>query len=153
MPDDFTPVFWNQVWARGQQPETLGLLVRDHHPALAAFPTRSHSDWQWHEVAIRSRPIVMDRLPPLPVIVQPIDDWNRHRRLALVFEAAVGQGHIVATSVGFSGNLDERPVARQLRHSLLTYLAGKPPLPAAGVTVDQLKTLLRQPSTASPQAP
>jgi len=57
----------------------------------------------------------------------------------------VGAGHLVATSVDFSGNLDERPVARQLRHSLLTYLAGRPPRPAASVTLDQLQTLLHRP--------
>lgn len=137
--------FGTRFGPKDSSPKRWGLLVRDQHPALAAFPTRSHSDWQWHEVAIRSRPIVIDPLPQLNVIVQPIDDWKRRRRQALVFEASVSEGHLVATSVDFSGNLDERPVARQLRHSLLTYLAGRPSRPTVSATVDQLWTLLRRP--------
>ncbi|MCS0583133.1 discoidin domain-containing protein [Massilia pinisoli] len=118
------PVFWNRLmnpaWSR-----MLGLWVDRAHPALAGFPTADHMDWQWSELVVGARAFNLERLPAgLKPIVQPIDDWNRNYRLGAVFEANVGRGRLVVSTFDLESRLDERPVARQLRRSLLDYMAG-----------------------------
>ena len=56
-------------------------------------------------------------------IVQPIDDWNRNYKLGLVFEAKVGRGKLLVSSADLENDLDKRIVARQLRESVLKYMA------------------------------
>lgn len=143
----FTPVFWNTaMWrALGRMPEnqTLGLLIDPAHPALAAFPTRGHSEWQWADVADRSRVMVMDGLPQgLRPLVQVIDDWNQNRRLGLVLEARVGSGKLLVCSSDLTTDLEQRPAARQLLHSLLDYAASAAFQPSASVDVETLSRQL-----------
>jgi len=68
------------------------------------------------------------------------------RKLALVFEASVGKGKLLACSCDLLHDLDIRPVARQLRRSLLTYMAGTSFDPQYTMTVEQLAALWRQPT-------
>jgi hypothetical protein len=44
-----------------------------------------------------------------------------------------------------SGDLDDRPVARQMRRSLLDYMAGDRFQPACKLAPDQVKALFKQP--------
>jgi len=143
----FRPIFWNRITFSSQTEHTLGMLCKPDHPALAAFPTSFHSEWQWWELFERSRPIVLDGLPgALRPIVQPIDDWNDCRRLGLLFEAKVGAGRLMICSMGVENELAERPVARQLRHSLLTYVGGDRFEPAVTLTPDQVRNLFKEPT-------
>jgi hypothetical protein len=48
LPGSFTPVFWNTRLFN--QIGTMGILCDPAHPALAGFPTDSHSDWQWADL-------------------------------------------------------------------------------------------------------
>ncbi len=122
-PLDWVPVFWNRLmnpaWGR-----MLGLWIDKTHPALAGFPTESYFDWQWTEHRKR-RPghesrQTAERLQP---IVQPIDDWNRNYKLGLIFEAKVGSGKLLVATPDLENALDKRIAARQLRRSLLDYMA------------------------------
>ncbi len=132
----FTPVFWNRQWFPSQACQTLGLLCNPAHPALAAFPTEQHSDWQWEDIVGRSRCLVMDELPrELGPIVQVIDDWNTNRKLGLIVECAVGKGALLICTADLTRDLGKRPVARQLRQSLCAYLAS--PACAPKVQVDK----------------
>ena len=130
-PLDTVPVFWNRLmnpaWGR-----MLGLWCDAKHPALAGFPTEANCDWQWTEIVRRVRAVNLDRLPRrLQPIVQAIDDWNRNYKLGLVFECRVGTGRLMVCSVDLESALNSRPVARQLRRSLLDYMASRA-VPAAG---------------------
>ena len=136
------PVFWNALmgptWSR-----MLGLWCDVKHPALAEFPTETHCDWQWTELTRNSRAINLDRLPrALQPIVQAIDDWNRNYRLGLVFECKVGSGKLMVCSADLESPLDSRPVARQLRRSLLDYMAGEKFQPQTEVSADAIRSLL-----------
>lgn len=118
------PIFWdrqmNPRWSR-----MLGLLVEAHHPALAEFPTQTWCDWQWTQLVGDARAINLDHLPQgLHPIVWAIDDWNRNWKLGVVFECRVGPGRLVVCSADLTSDLANRPVARQLRRSLLDYMAG-----------------------------
>ncbi|CAN7263149.1 discoidin domain-containing protein [Pseudoduganella sp. LjRoot289] len=123
-PLDTVPVFWNRLmnpaWGR-----MLGVWVDHRHAALAQFPTEAFNDWQWTELVAGTRALNMDKLPPgLQPIVQPVDDWNRNFKLGLLFEARVGNGKLMVASVDLERDLDRRVVARQLRKSVLDYMAG-----------------------------
>jgi beta-galactosidase len=136
------PVFWNAqmgpTWSR-----MLGLWCNTNHPALAEFPTEAHCDWQWTELLTNTRAINLDRLPPaLQPIVQPIDDWNRNYRLGLVFECKVGPGKLMVCSADLEYSLESRPVARQLRNSLLDYMAGERFQPPTEVPAAAIRNLL-----------
>jgi hypothetical protein len=143
----FSSIFWNTAWTKGQAPHTLGILCDPDHPALADFPTASHSDWQWWYVMSRAGAMKLDDLPqPLRPIVQVIDDWVTNRKLGLVWEARVGAGRLLVTSVDFSGELD--PVRRQLRASLLKYAAGEDFAPQHSVSAESVAALIRPENTS-----
>jgi hypothetical protein len=138
----FTPIFWNTACTQSQAPHTLGIWCDPAHPALAEFPTESHTNWQWWYLVSRAAAMVLDPLPPtLRPIVQVIDDWFTNRRLGLVFEARVGAGKLLVCSIDLTGELAENPVARQLRASLLRHLTSEAFNPSDAVTVEALATL------------
>jgi len=144
----FSSIFWNTAWTKGQAPHTLGILCDPGHPALAAFPTDYHSNWQWSEPIQNAAVMEMDHLPnELRPIVQVVPDWFEPKRLGLVFEAKVGKGAILLCSVDILGDLEELPVTRQLRYSLLTYMNSEKLRPETVVDVAALRALFREASS------
>lgn len=119
----FVPVFWSPVHFP-DQPGTMGLLIDEKHPALNEFPTKSHTEWQWWDLCINSKSVNTDNLNVEPV-VRVIDNFVTNRKLANVFEAKVGTGKLLFTSIDLHSDLEKRPVARQLRKSLLDYMTSK----------------------------
>jgi hypothetical protein len=143
----FSSIFWNTAWTGGQAPNTLGILCDPKHPALADFPTDYHSNWQWWYLISRAGAMILDDLPTeLRPTVQVIDDWVTNRKLGLVFEAKMGRGQLLVCSIDLENDLDRNPVARQLRHSLLRYVAGSHFKPAVSLTADQVRTLVQRKS-------
>ncbi|NOT46856.1 MAG: hypothetical protein HOP17_03775, partial [Acidobacteria bacterium] len=141
-PLDWVPVFWNRLmnpaWGR-----MLGLWIDSKHPALAEFPTETHFDWQWTELVRGTRAINLDTLPKqLQPIVQPIDDWNRNYKLGLIFEARVGRGKLLVSSINLENSIEWRLSARQLRRSLLNYMASSKFDPKTDVTPDEFQSIL-----------
>ncbi|MES2898182.1 MAG: sugar-binding domain-containing protein [Pseudomonadota bacterium] len=117
------PVFWNRLMSPGWG-RMLGMWIVHRHPALASFPTEAHYSWQWAELVSGARAMNLDRLPrALQPIVQPIDDWNRNYKLGMLFEARVGAGKLMVSTADLENKLDVRVVARQLRKSVLDYMA------------------------------
>lgn len=141
-PLDTVPVFWNRLmnpaWGR-----MLGMWINKKHPALAAFPTDSFSDWQWMEIVKNARAVNLDKLPKgLQPIVQPIDDWNRNYKLGMIFEAKIGRGKLLVSSADLENNLNERVVARQLRKSILDYMNSGRFSPQVSITPQNLREIL-----------
>jgi hypothetical protein len=136
------PVFWNALmgpaWSR-----MLGLWCDVRHPALAEFPTEANCDWQWTEILRNTRAVNLDRLShKLQPLVQAIDDWNRNYKLGVVFECKIGPGKLMVCSADLESSLDSRPVARQLRRSLLDYMAGGKYDPPVVVSAADIGSLL-----------
>jgi len=139
----FSSIFWNTAWTRGQPPTTLGILCDPKHPALAKFPTDFHSNWQWWYLLSQAGAMILDDLPKdLRPIVQVIDDWNTNRKLGLVWECRVGNGKLLVCSADLAKDLDQRLAARQLRASLLSYMAGQRFNPKVAVSQADLARLL-----------
>lgn len=141
----FSAMFWNDEWTHGQAPHTLGILVDPRHPLFAAFPTESHSNWQWWDLIHDSAAMHIDGLPvEVRGLVQPIDTWFHNRRLALLFEARVHGGRLAAASMDLENDLDNRPSARQFRRSLLDYLGSAAFNPQTEVSVEALRGLSQE---------
>lgn len=119
----FEPIFWNMQWFPGQRRQ-LGLLCDPAHPAFAQFPTDNHTNWQWWDLLNQSRAMNLDAFPlDFRPFLQDIDDWNTNHRLGYAFEAKVANGNLVVCSLDLLDDLGQRPAARQLRYSLLQYMA------------------------------
>ena len=119
----FRPVFWNTSWFKMRPPHTTGILCNPEHPAFAYFPTEFYSNLQWWEILDRQQVMNIGLFPPeFRPVVQPIDTWFLNRRLALLFEARVGNGKLMVCSADLQSHLDERPAARQLLFSLTKYM-------------------------------
>ncbi len=143
----FSSMFWNTAWTGRQAPHTLGILCDPKHPALAEFPTEKHCNWQWWELVSRSHPFILNDTPEsFTPIVQAIDDWVTNRKLGLVWEAQVGPGRLLACGIDLSDDLEHRPVARQLRRSLLDYMNGDRFAPKLKMDAPFVEGLMQPPS-------
>jgi hypothetical protein len=142
----FAPIFWNRITFPTAQYHTLSILCDPKHPAFAEFPTDFYSNWQWSELQQRGtcKPMLLGNLPKeLKPLVQFIDDWDQARKLGLLIEAKVGTGKLLLSSIDLTNNLDTRPVARQLLHSLQTYMASDKFNPSVSLTEAQLRSIVQ----------
>jgi hypothetical protein len=137
-PVRFTTVFWSPFWFP-DQPMSCGLLCDPHHPALAQFPTESHVNWQWWELLSPAQPVAGEpnqpfgsrvgasllngTLPGFRPILQVIDQPLRNNKEGVLWETRVGPGCLLVCTLDLTTDLNQRVVARQLRHSLLSYVA------------------------------
>jgi len=135
----FVPVFWSPVHFP-DQPGTMGLLMDPKHAAFRDFPTDFYSNWQWWDLCKNSKTVVMDNLSVQP-IVTVIDNFFKNRKLSNVFEAKVGKGLLVFSSVDIHSDLGNRPVARQLKNSLLNYMNSSDFNPGSAITADEVFSL------------
>lgn len=140
----FSSIFWNTAWTDNQKPHTLGILCNPSHPALAEFPTEYHSNWQWWDAMSHADAIQLDSFPvELKPIVRIIDDWVTNRRLALLFEAKVGEGSILVSGADLVNNLENRPEARQLKQSLLGYMNSPDFNPKVNLQINEIRKITK----------
>lgn len=137
----FLPVFWSFGMFK-KQPGVLGTLCDPAHPALAAFPTDMHSNWQWWELLEGTNAFILDGTPlSFRPLIQVIDDFHRNHRLGLVLEAQVGKGKLLATPLPLAGCLAGKPVSRQLLYSLLRYAGSRDFNPSQSLSVETMREL------------
>jgi beta-galactosidase len=130
------PIFWNHLM-NPNGTTMLGFWNDTKHPALAGFPTESNCDWQWVDITGNTRALNVDTLPKaLQPIVQPIDDWNRNLKLALLYECRVGRGKLMVCGIDLDA---ARPGTPSLRRSILDHMASAHFEPAVAVTVADLR--------------
>ena len=141
----FLPVFWSPVHFP-KQAATMGLLCDPRHPALSEFPTDMHSDWQWWNLVKRSRVMVLDSIAPVSPIVESIDNFVNNRRLAQVFEAKIGKGSLIFSSIDLLTDA-HLPELRQMQYSLLKYMQSDEFRPATIITENEFRSLLLESAT------
>jgi len=138
----FSPIFWNTAWTGGQAPHTLGILCNPKHPALAAFPTEYHSNWQWWDAMRHGQAIILSRFEnEMEPIVRIIDDWFENRSLGLIFEARAGNGKIIVSGADLLSGVETRLEAKQLLYALKSYMSSPHFHPAWEVSISELKQL------------
>ena len=150
------PIFWNRLM-NPNGTWFLGLWNDTKHPALAGFPTEENCDWQWIDLLPIAHALNVDTLPrALQPIVQPIDDWNRNYKLAMLYECTVGSGHLMVCSFDLDAN---RPGSPALRRSILDYMASSRFQPTTVISAADLRkqwagaTPHTQPREAQPPQP
>jgi Glycosyl hydrolases family 2, sugar binding domain/Glycosyl hydrolases family 2/Glycosyl hydrolases family 2, TIM barrel domain len=143
----FLPVFWNTSWFKMRPPHTLGIVLNNDHPAFADFPGSYHSDLQWWGVVNKSQVMHLEDFPKnFRPLVQPIDTWFMNRRLALIFEAKVGNGKMIVSSADLSDTTSKGFAARQLFYSIKNYMQGDKFNPATTIDISLIKGLITTPS-------
>jgi len=86
--------------------------------------------------------MILDNLPvELQPTVQVIDDWVTNRKLGLILEAKVAAGKVLVSSIDLETDLEQNPVARQMRFSLLQYMKGSHFKPAVRLSPAQIEGL------------
>lgn len=139
----FYTVFWSPVWFKGNSTATMGVLCDPKHAALAQFPTEMHSNWQWQEPVANSFVMVLNDFPhEFRPIVQVVDNFTKNNRLGLVFEARVGPGRLLVTTIDLQKDLANRPVSRQLLASLLSYMQGNAFQPKTAIDPEMLSKFM-----------
>ncbi len=143
------PIFWNRLM-NPSRTWMLGLWNDTSHAALAGFPTEANCDWQWVDLLPKTTAMNIDSLPQtLRPVVQPIDDWNRNLRLAMLFECSVGKGKLMVTSFDLSeSGVTTHPGGPSLRKSVLGYMASSQFKPSPRITADDLDHWMRVRYTA-----
>jgi hypothetical protein len=150
LPGAFATDFWNygmfEKLARERKvpvaPGTLGILCDPAHPAFAGFPTAFHADWQWCNLLLHSRALVLDSLPPsLSPVLTVIDNYERAHRLGTILEARAGKGRILICTIDLLA-LQRTPEARALLSSLLRYMNSSAFHPAQTLMPKELNQLL-----------
>jgi hypothetical protein len=136
----FYPLYWSLTFFPGQGKTCIGLLLQDQHPAFNDFPTSYHSDWQWESISKNAKGFILNELPALyKPIAQPVDDFHRNNKVGSIFELAVGKGKLLVCGYNLAIN---QPAARQLKHSLLTYMNSSDFIPQQKVDFEWLEQLM-----------
>ena len=127
----YLPVFWNTSWFKMRPPHTTGSYIENTHPIFQYFPTADWQELNWWELVNRTQVMNLAEFPAgFQPIVQPIDTWHVSRKLGMLFEAKVGKGRLVMTTMNLTSDLDKRVAARQLRYSILKYMQSNDFMPA-----------------------
>ena len=119
----WTPVFWNTSWFKMRPPHTTGIYLDHTHPAFSQFLTDDCSDLQWFELLNKTQVMLFTDFPQgFQPLVQSIDTWFLSRKIGVLFEARVGKGRLMMTTMDLKNDLNNRLVARQMRKSILDYM-------------------------------
>ncbi|MCM1021170.1 MAG: beta-glucuronidase [Muribaculum sp.] len=119
----YLPVFWNTSWFKMRPPHTTGATIDTTHPVFDEFPTDDWTNINWWELVNKAQVMNLSRFPAgYQSPMQPIDTWHLNRKLGMIVEAKVLNGKLFMTTFDIDHDLDKRPVARQMRKSILSYL-------------------------------
>ncbi|WP_458461917.1 glycoside hydrolase family 2 protein [Paenibacillus sp.] len=135
----YLPVFWNYLMFATQPGTTMGIYLQDQIPLLGSFPHDGASDWHWYHLVNGTPAICLDTLLGVKPLIEVVDHFHRAKRLAYAFEAKVGRGRILVSSLPFTNlALMKRPEAAYLFQEILAYLHGDQFRPATSISVAQL---------------
>lgn len=138
----FRPDFWSPMFHSAENDGyVLGCYIDENHPMFADFPTDTFANFQWYDLVNRSRSILLDGAPvDLKPIVQAIPTIDLGDRLGSIFEAKVGEGKLVVSSIDLLNK--DSVVAKQLLYSIKNYMASEEFNPMSELEVDYVKQLL-----------
>ena len=141
----FVQVFWSPVHFPNQ-PGTMGLLINPAHPAFAHFPTDEYTNWQWWDLCKNSTTLVLDSvgINPSAIVLRDVDNFFKNRNMASIIEAKVGKGKLLLCTMDIQHDLEKRPVAAQLKYSLLQYMDGNKFNPVTNLNENNLKKIIKQ---------
>lgn len=122
---------------------TMGLLIDNAHPALAQFPSETHSTYSWWNVVSHSKSIIMDEAGAgWSPIVQTIDNFERNHKLGFLFECRVGKGRLLVCPLD-ADQAGQSPEGRQFLSSLKAYMTSDAFNPSYEASPEELLKLIR----------
>ena len=141
----FVQVFWSPVHFPNQ-PGTMGLMINPAHPAFKDFPTDAYSNWQWWDLCKNSTPLLLDSagISSTAIVLRNIDNFFKNRNMASIVEAKVGKGKLLFCTIDINKELMQRPVAVQLRYSLLQYMKSNEFNPVTNLSETDIKKLIKR---------
>lgn len=138
----FRPDFWSPMFhSADHDGYVLGCFIHAKHPIFAEFPTDTFADWQWYDLIDHSRSILLEGVPrSLNPIVQAIPSIDLGERLGVLFEAKVGKGKLVVSSIDLLNN--QSLSAKQLLHSIQNYMYSEAFEPETELKPEVLREIL-----------
>jgi hypothetical protein len=147
----FKPVYWSTTWFPGQRATTLGMLIQDKSPAFKDFPTEDWQDWQWYYLVNAAKNFKLDGVSEsFTPLAMPVVDFHKPQLAGSLFEIALGKGRILVSGFNLEMN---RPEARQLKASLLQYVASDAFAPTEKVSEKWFNHLFAPPKREAPPRP
>jgi hypothetical protein len=126
-------------------PHTTGAYIQSAHPVFRDFPTDDWQNLNWWELTNRAQVMNLSEFPEdYQPVVQPIDTWHVSRKLGMLVEAKVLNGRLLMTTLDISQSLGRRPVARQLRYSILRYMQSPGFQPVVTINPEVIRHLYEQ---------
>jgi hypothetical protein len=138
------PMFARAAISRGIEPApgSLGFLCNPDSPLFEHFPTEFHSNWQWWNLVKNCKPIILDETPAdYKPLVQTIDNFDRNHKLGMIFETKYGKGSALICAIDLL-NLQDKPEARQLYYSILSYVKSDKFSPSKEISRDILNKII-----------
>lgn len=123
------------------------------HPALGDFPHDGYCDYQFYHligrvitpspqpgyVAGRAEAVNLSQFTNTPPPI--IRVWHSAGHCAYLFEARVGRGKVMITTLQLAGAVGQYPEADYLLYNIIDYMSGNEFAPATELTAEELKTL------------
>lgn len=104
---------------------TMGLLIRNTHPALELFPCEKFTTPQWWEIVTNSCSEILDDCSEdKNIIIQTIDNFERNHHLGLMYEYLHGNGQVVVLNCD-TDKLAQSIEGKQFLKSVLNYIDKK----------------------------
>lgn len=145
----YLPVFWNTSWFKMRPPHTTGAYIDKRHAMFRHFPTDDWTNLNWWELVNRAQVMNISAFPSdYQPPVQPIDTWHVSRKCGMVIEAEVLSGKLLMTTIDIQNDLDRRIVARQLRKSILEYMASEDFKPSLSLDLQVIRDLYEKEAKA-----
>lgn len=141
-PGKFYPVFWSPAHFATEAP--CGIIVDSEHPALSDFPTREYAEYPWKDLLERSVTLVVNDDIAFNPIVQVIPNFVHNRKLMNLAEYTVGKGKLIICGIDIENDMNSRPVAAQLRRSLIDYMSSDSFAPKVSMELNELRQLLEK---------
>lgn len=88
--------------------------------------------------------MIIDSLKGVTPLVEMVDNFANNRRLASVFEVKTGKGKLIFSSIDLFNDLEKRPVARQLRNSLIHYMNSPAFNPSDSLSLQKIQSVLSE---------
>lgn len=136
----FVPVFWSPVHFP-KEAGAMGVICNPNHEALKDFPNDGYTDWQWWYPVKNSRFLDISALADVEPIIGMVDNFTTNRKLALVYEAAVGDGRLMVSSIDLLSPKASDPASRQLLRSILDYMNSGDFAPSSIVSAEDLSKI------------
>lgn len=134
----YLPTFWNYLWFPEQLGTTMGMRIHKH-PVFKDFPHDGHSDWNWFNLVDRSVALNLDLTPEVSPIVEVIDNFNRAKKLAYIYEVKVGRGKLFVSTLNLTNRrMMKSPESHFLLFKIIEYLRSDEFQPSTSITVGEL---------------